>query len=283
MFLTILPCTLKIVTIILSFFDDKSKKLYSEDFIRKDNHLEILYVIYPWLIPIGIFIYFGMKIMRAYIKTQIKWYMDIKYVSITKLLMIYGIIGTIFYTIICIITTFTECSKAKINDYFCETVGDKDKKYFASFKLYFKDILLQFPLQEIILLTIGILGFSFYKFFSLMIIKNLTPIHLVFSLPLFYIMRKIILTISFLFDTPEYNTYILKYILDVVGDFLCIFAYLIYLEIIELHCCNLNFNLSENIITRGQTELYPKEDLINEDEESSIDRGETKNSLSSND
>jgi hypothetical protein len=178
------PLILKIVTIILSFFDENS------------STLEILYVPYPWLIPIGIFIYFGMKIMRAYIKTQIKWYMDIKYVSITKLLMIYGIIGTIFYTIICIITTFTECSKAKINDYFCETVGDKDKKYFASFKLYFKDIFLQFPLQEIILLTIGILGFSFYKFFSLMIIKNLTPIHLVFSLPLFYIMRKIILSIS---------------------------------------------------------------------------------------
>jgi hypothetical protein len=282
MFLTILPCTLKIVTIILSFFDKKSKKQYSENFKRVDDNLEILYVPYPWLIPIGLFIYFGMKIMRAYIKTYIKWYMDIKYISITKLLMLYGIIGTIFYTIICTITTFAKCSEAKINDYFCQTKDDKDHKYFANFSLYFTEILFKYPLQEIILLIIGILGFSFYKFFSLMIIKNLTPIHLVFSLPLFYIMRKIILAISFFFNHPDFeDIYMLKYILDDAGDVLCIFAYFIYLEIIELHCCNLNFNLSESIITRGQTELCSKEDLINDDEESSIDRGETKNSLSS--
>ena len=185
MFLTILPCTLKIVTIILSFFDKKSKKQYSENFKRVDDNLEILYVPYPWLIPIGLFIYFGMKIMRAYIKTYIKWYMDIKYISITKLLMLYGIIGTIFYTIICTITTFAKCSEAKINDYFCQTKDEEEHKYFANFRLYFTEILFKYPLQEIILLIIGILGFSFYKFFSLMIIKNLTPIHLVFSLPFF--------------------------------------------------------------------------------------------------
>ena len=273
MLLTTLPCTLKIVTIILSFYDEKKDK----------DNLEIIYVLYPWLIPIGIIIYFSMKFMRAYIKTQIKWYMDIKYVSITKLLMTYGIIGTIFYTIICIITTFTECSKAKINDYFCQTV-ENENQYFASFRLYFTEILFEHPLAEIITLIIGILGFSFYKFFSLMIIKNLTPIHLVFSLPLFYIMRKIILTISILFNgiNDASYIYIVKYILDTVGDFLCIFAYFIYLEIIKIHCCELNYNLRENIITRGQTELCSRDDLINEDEESSIERGETKNSFNSN-
>ena len=117
-----------------------------------------------------------------------------------------------------------------------------------------------------------------------MIIKKLTPIHLVFSLPLFYIMRKIILSISFLFNEIKVKstTYIPKYILDTAGDFLCIFAYLIYLEIIKLNFCNLNFNLRDNIITRGQTELSPKE-LINEndDSDSSIDRGDTNNSLNS--
>ena len=286
MLLTILPLTLKIVTIFLSFYDDEEKKNPSS-FKPNDEHLKILYVLYPWLIPIGIIIYLSMKIMRAYIKTQIKWYMDIKYVSTTKLLMNYGIIGTIFYTIICTITTFTECSEGykNINDYFCERY-DNGKKYFASFSLYFTEILFEHPFLESIILFFGILGFSFYKFYSLMIIKKLTPIHLVFSLPLFYIMRKIILSISILINdlNKEKYYYKIKYIIDTAGDFLCIFAYLIYLEIIKLNFCNLNFNLRENIITRGQTELSPREFINeNDDSDSSIDRGDTKNSLNSND
>ena len=287
MLLTILPLTLKIATIFLSFYEDEESD--SNNFKPNDEHLKILYVLYPWLIPIGITIYLSMKIMRAYIKTQIKWYMDIKYVSTTKLLMNYGIIGTIFYTIICTITTFTECSKGykNINDYFCELEdADNKKKYFASFSLYFTKVLFKHYILEPIILFFGILGFCFYKFYSLMIIKKLTPIHLVFSLPLFYIMRKIILSITFLFNglNDASCIYKEKYVIDTIGDFLCIFAYLIYLEIIKLNFCNLNFNLRDNIITRGQTELSPKE-LINEndDSDSSIDRGDTKNSLNSND
>ena len=272
MLLTILPFSLKIITIAISFNEsDKSSK--------------ILYVEYPCLISIGVIIYFSMKIMRAYIRIQIKWYMDIKYISIYKLLMIYGLIGTIFYTIICIITTFAECPKDNIYDYFCQTEeSSENTKYFASFRIYFKEILFEHPLLEIITLIIAIFGFSFYKLYSLMIIKKLTPIHLVFSLPLFYIMRKIILSITFLFNglNDASCIYKEKYVIDTIGDFLCIFAYLIYLEIIKLNFCNLNFNLRDNIITRGQTELSPKE-LINEndDSDSSIDRGDTNNSLNS--
>ena len=290
MILTLIPCALKIVTIILSFYDENRIQGNFNDFRRKDGLLEILYVPYPWLIPIGIIIYVSLKIMRAYIKTKIKWYMDIKYISITKILMNYGLFGTIFYTIICIITTFKECPKGykNIYDYICETVDfSKNHKYFASFRLYFTTILFKSPLTEIITLFFGILGFSFYKYFSLMIIKNLSPILLVFSFPLFYIMRKIILTISFLFNDniKTSETFIMKYIIDSIADFFCLFIYLIYLEIIKLNFCNLNFNLRDNIITRSRFELYSK-DLINEiesdntnDNNSGIDREETKNSF----
>jgi len=282
MLLTIFPLTLKIVTIILSFDNIESDEMNSDN---SEPQEEILYVTYPLLIPIGIIMYLSMKIMRAYIKTQIKWYMDIKYISINKLLMNYGIIGTIFYTLICTITTFIECSKGdpEIIDYFCGTKDDKDNKYFASFKLYFTNFF-NHPIIEILAIIFGALGFSFYKFFSLMIIKNLTPIHLVFSLPLFYIMRKIVLQISF-FTYDDFQsaseTYQIKYRLDLLGDFLCLFAYLIYLEIIKLNFCKLNYNLRDSIITRGQTELCSKNLIIDNDDESSIGRGDTKISLMS--
>ena len=264
--LTIFPCSLKIVTIILSFSDENKINDDSNSFRREeDGILEILYVIYPWLILV-IFIYLGMKIMRAYISTQIKWYMDIKYISVNKLLMFYGLIGTLFYTIICLITTFVKCSEKDntLFDYICETKDAEGNSYFASFKIYYETAL-EYPILEIITILLGSIGFSFYKFYSLMVIKNLSPIHLVFSLPLFYIMRKIVLTISFFvyndFDKAS-ETYQKKYVLDILEDLLCMFAYFIYLEIIKLNCCNLNYNLRENIITRGQTELCPK-DVIN--------------------
>ena len=261
-------------------------------FRREDGLLEILYIPYPWLIPIGIIIYLSLKIMRAYIKTKIKWYMDIRYISITKLLMSYGLIGTIFYIIICIITTFKECPEGYINiyDYICETVDfNKYHKYFANFRLYFTHIYFEYPFEEILTLFIGMLGFFFYKYFSLMILKNLTPIHLVFSFPLFDIMRKIILVISFLFNDNNNISYIyiIKYIIDSIADFFCLFIYLIYLEIIKLNFCNLNFNLRDNIITRSRFELYSK-DLINEiesdntnDNNFGIAREEAKNSFNS--
>ena len=50
---TIIPCFLKIVTIILSFYDENRISEDFNDFKRKDKLLEILYMPYPLLIPIG--------------------------------------------------------------------------------------------------------------------------------------------------------------------------------------------------------------------------------------
>jgi len=101
MILTVFPLLLKIATIILSFFED-TKKI-------KDTNLEIPYVEHSWLIPSGIIIYSCLILLKAYINTKIKWYMDIKYVSSHKLLFLYGIIGTLLYLVICTISTFNEC------------------------------------------------------------------------------------------------------------------------------------------------------------------------------
>jgi len=262
MILTIIPCILKIATIFLSFYDKDEILGESNNFKRNDGLLIILYVQYRLLLPIGIFIYLIMKFMSAYVTVSIKWHMDSRYISLNKILMIYGFLGTIIYSIICIIATFTVCPKDYNNifDYICETKDYKNNKtYFSNFILYYNNFLAKNLLPEIITVTFGILGFFFYKYFSLMILKNLTPIHLVFSLPLYYIMRKIILSISIIINKEytfdKYKIYKIKYIIDITVDFICLFGYLIVLEIIKLNFCELNRNLSDNIIIRGVDEL----------------------------
>ena len=267
--LTIIPCILKIVTIILSFYDRNKIEENFDNFKRKDGLLEILYVPYPWLLPIGIIFYLIIEYLKAYITVNIKWYMDIRYISPNKILMTYGFFGTLIYTIFCVITTFIRCGNSykDIYDYICETKDQNNLKYFANFKVYYANFISKNLLPEIITVTFGILGFFFYKYFSLMILKNLTPIHLVFSLPLYYIVRKVILSISIIinkeYSFSKYETFKIKFIIDIILDFICLLGYLIYLEVIKLNFYGLNYNLNENIIIRADNEL-PSGNLINE-------------------
>ena len=43
--------------------------------------------------------------------------------------------------------------------------------------------------------------------------------------------------------------------MDESGDIISIIGFLIYLEIIELHFCNLDYNLKNNIINRSNEEI----------------------------
>ena len=87
MILTIFPLLLKVATIILSFYDEKKEKNKNNKYFRDDINLEILYVEIVWLIPVGVAIYSILILLKAYIYTKIKWYMDKKYISSNKLLM----------------------------------------------------------------------------------------------------------------------------------------------------------------------------------------------------
>ena len=67
----------------------------------------------------------------------------------------------------------------------------------------------------------------------------------------------------------------IDFLLDIISDFICIFGFLIYLEIIEIKCFNLDLNLRKYIIQRGikvepsieLNEIVPEsdEDIISQD------------------
>ena len=57
-----------------------------------------------------------------------------------------------------------------------------------------------------------------------------------------------------------------KYILDLSGDIISSIGFIIYLEIIELNCCNLNYDLRRTIKARSQTDAL----IISDDEDDKV-------------
>ena len=241
----LLACLLKIAKIFLSY---------------KDNN--ILYTKYEFLIPTGIAIYLILITIRAFVNTKIKWFMDLRYVSSSKLLEYYGIVGAIICFVTCCVITFFNCKyindQKNFYDYICK-VDNGAQIYFDSFKIYFKtfkNINAVEIIKEIVIVFSGMITFFLITYFSLLVIKYLTPVYIVFSNPIYYFVQKMILVINtkiregrFFKDNADIK--ISKFFLDSSGDILSILGCLVYLEIIELNFNGYNFNLRKNIIQRS--------------------------------
>ena len=279
LYINLFPIVFKIITIIYTFKGDTTciiNNKYNNSFFCNTKYLDekgrfrSLFVVYWYLVPLGIISYIIITSLKSYAMIKVKWFMDFKYISQNILLMIYGIMGTVFYSGICILTTHFKCKenddKINISDYFCR-ISEEGKNYttyYDNFSVYFK--VTKKTKEEIIELCVIILGmisFFLQKYFSIMIIKYLTPVHVGFLVPMRYFFTKIILftynTIVhfaksdkkiFYWDSMEYLKQ--KFIFDTFGDIISFIGFLVYLEIIELNFCNLNINLRKNIILRSR-------------------------------
>ena len=234
-------------------------KIFTIYLSSKDDTTQILYMVYKWLIPIGIIIYLILITLESYFYVKIKYFMDKNFISVEFLLIVFGIIGTIFYLFICIIINFTKCS-SYLSDNLCKIFSDPDDfdsdSYIDNFGIYFKNFK-KGVISEIIIILLGIITFFLYYYFSLLVLKLLSPIHVIFFYAIYYFTKKIILPISTLIQSNSFFTenpmeYIYpKYFLDFSQDILCVIGFLIYLEIIELNFCKYNYNLRKNIIRRS--------------------------------
>jgi len=301
--LNIIPVIFKIITIFISFHDDCNKSnndyyycynynytlngfnmclsrnetnsFYNKTGIKLNDNLKNYYVLNPYFVPIGIMIYISFITLRSYANSSIKYLMDLKYISEKKLLMLYGLIGTIISFIFCIITTFVKCKdvedKSNIYDYICK-VKYNEKLYFDNFKAVHQTLTNKYSLTIILKTIIGVICFYFNKYISMLIIKYFTPVHLIFSVPVLYFTQKTILSISTLIQEQQFfsinrRNYIeTKFSLDIAGDIISSIGFLVYLEIIELNFCSLNYNLKRKIADRADDEKYENLGIEKEDE-----------------
>ena len=261
-YLNLILSLFKILAISLSFFGDKEEN---------ENNNKILYVTYYKFIPIIILVYLCLITLRSYVNIKIKWLMDSKFISVNNILLAYGIIGILLSSIACVITTIFKCPK---NDFFsqiCKVKSKNERIYFDNIIVYYN----KFDYLEILRIIFCSLLFFFNKYYSLLIIKYFTPIHLIFSFPIYFFFKKIFLIFNTLFhgnffienkmENIEY-----KFILDISCDFLSFIGFTVYLELIELNFCGLNYNLGRHISIRAYSEIYESTDTFiidNEEEE----------------
>ena len=262
--LSFIPFILKVLTIFFAFEQEKytsneGSENNSYKYSKDVNKLKLIYVAINWLIGVALVIYIILITMRAYINTKIKYLMDLKYISPLKILILYGIMGFFLCLIICTLSTFIDCGndvEYTIQDYFCK-VKYNNKRYLDNFIAYFT---YSGPiLNEVLSVIVGVVSFFFYKYFCLRTIEHLTPVHIIFSFPIYYIFNKAYLLLINYIKTGspyikemKFGTVILY--LDFGSDVLSIIGYLFYLEIIEIHCFGIDRNVRRNILERGNIE-----------------------------
>ena len=174
----------------------------------------------------------------------IKRYMEYKYFSPFFVNFLLGLVYAIISIILLPIFLNVDCGE-KLKVVLCE---------------------IQSISKLVIILNIchGIL-FSIRTFLMYKLINDFTVFHIL----LFYSIDIFINDIISYFS--KYNNLIL--IISIVPFIFEIFLLSIFLEIIELNFCGLNFNLKKNIITRSKVEINGiyVTNLINEDEDSNSD------------
>ena len=231
-----------------------------------------LYKINGWYIVLGLIIYIIIITFRAYTYIKIKWFMDLKFISSAKLVIYISFIGILISSISCIIQTNIKCSP-KIN--FCEiSYTNSSSKYLDNFEVYYEKIS-NLENNEIIIETCVIFFGMICKFFAfyydILIVQYLTPIHNIFYCSIYYSFIKIIalfynkIKTNHFFNGNEENNKEKFYIffLDLSGNIIAIFGFLIYLEIIEFEFCNFNYNSRKSIIKRSIDDV--EQSIVNDD------------------
>ena len=250
-------------------------KIYSISITLFSGKEEVFYAKYKPLISFAL-LYFVLITLRSYVNTEIKTFLDIKYISHRVLLISYGITGAVLTFFTAIFTSSVSCPDVLVG-FVCKKEHD-GKYYYDEISNYCesgKNVLVR-----IIVIILGMITYFSYMYFYTLVIKYYTPVHVIFSFPIHFFLEKTFLLIfSAIFFIDHLFTkdgQWQKFLLDESGDIASIIGFLIYLEMIELNFCNLNFNLKRKIIERGENDYFktfmpdaiPLQDKFDEEDDS---------------
>ena len=280
MLLNFFPLIIKYILIVLSAKLEKKTS-------------NLIYIRHMWVILVGILIYLIIAFLRSFANLKIKAIMDFNFFSHNKVIMIYGLMGAIITSILCIITSNFNCNLGEIQNNVCKvSENNSTNNYIDSFSIYHNifqgysngdSSQIKF---EIMVIIFGVITFVISKYSFLLAIRGLNPVLFAFSFPILFLFRKISLIINTLIISKSF--YIkdvtgikkLKFSFDMIGDILYLISFLIYAEILELNFCGFSYNTSKNIRNRvlddiNERPFYPEPDpepdydpmyLLDEDE-----------------
>ena len=221
--------------------------ILSDIFLFKDEEVEKFYKKYLWTTPIIILSFILGDIVKDYFYCKIKWYLDIKYISPLKILIWYGLIGTIICLIFSSISSFFKCEENKSFDYItsiCRVNKTNDDNnstvyYYDSFSIFFNNLWQKDRklINNIIFLFLFLINISlnFAKYyFSILIIQKLNPIFFLLSISIYYYisetMKHIIIYIIGM-KIKKYDSFI------ILAELFYTLGAIYYLELIKFNFC----------------------------------------------
>ena len=216
----------------------------------------------------------------SYGRIKKKVLMDFYYLSPYNLIFYMGIFGFIITSFILTITTKFNCSEErtfiKNHCYVTQIENNVTKYYYDNIKVYYNQLKNEKKdykfLLEIIFIPPLFFIISFLEFScEILIINNLNPIYVLIRDNIYYGISRLIF---FLFNlNKNYKQYmtLTQFIILEIAEFIAIFGYAVYFELIELRFLGLDVDLKKNIIKRGARESLLKSIDTNGDENKDYD------------
>ena len=223
---------------------------------------------YFYCILIILFFVF-LSFLFCFTRIYSKVLMQFKFVSPYKLIIFFGIVGFVI-SIACSLIAYNINYQDNLFNYFSSMKSslDEGKKY-----KYYGEIFLVYPFYAFA---------NFMEFsFEILTIYYLNPFFMLMSNNLYY---GITAFLYFVLNSSNDTLVILHFILTELAEILTAFGYLVYLEIIEFHCCGLGDNLRKIISKKGEEEFrtislteIPLEENETIDENEEIDNNNNDN------
>ena len=243
-----------------SSLKEKGKSQYEK---IADNFGNYFYIVLFYLV------FLALSAMICSSQVMQKHLMDVENVSAFTILFIIGLLSSFFTLIALIMTTSIKCNEVLTNKQFCWLSGEDNIYYFDSFKIYKNNMSKQYQVNKSAFFIEIFLVYPLYSlacylkyYFQTMIVYHLNPNYVLISDNVYYSVKTIIALMN---DKAGKGS-----ILMLIGDIISLIAYLFYLEIIILKCCNMHFNtrisINERSISEGLDIGLDKDDEDDEDD-----------------
>ena len=266
LFIILVPTTILLIT--STFLPYTNHELPDEKKEDLDAYEEIKEITGHKLYFIPIFIAFiTLTIFLSYSRVKSKVLMDLRYISPYLIILFEGVIGTILIFIMVIVFSTNKCSDTIADFCYVEDLENEEKVYIDNAEIYFQNLKKsgnQMYIEIFLIIHLYII-INFLEFTcETLIIYYFNPNFILVRDNLYYGTIRLIFVLANK-ENFQSSISLTQFIILELSELLSIFAYGIYLEIIEIRFCGFDLNLKRNISERADTESSLRlMDTINE-------------------
>ena len=267
----LVPITiLLIISTVLPYSYHELPEEKSED-LNAYEEIEAITGSKTYFIPISL-LFITMTIFLSYSRVKSKVLMDLRYLSPYLIICYIGIFGSILILIILIILSLLNCSEGIADMCMVRDMNNETLLYIDNAIIYFQELRETGNRMyiEIFLIIPFYLIIKFFEFTcEILVIYYFNPNYVLVRDNLYYgIIRLIFIIVNN--KTFEQDISLTQFIILETSEVLSIFAYGIYLEIIELRFCKLDRYLKRNIIKRSEKEKRLKSMSVNDSNDNKL-------------